>query len=183
MSTPSGSTIAGITTANCFSYIQYFYIMFWLRSVCSGVDKSTWVAMPSFTTLAAAPTNDDCAGAVTLTVTNGLPTSVVVGSIAGATISSGIPSGTGCNDYSTDHDIWYKFVVPTTGNALIEMFATGGTLSSNNDYSIQAFSGSCGSLAYVSCDDDGSVYPTPSGFNVLPLIQQVNHGNNFVFKS
>ncbi|MBK6448996.1 fibronectin type III domain-containing protein [Candidatus Brachybacter algidus] len=164
MSTPSGSTIAGITTANLTSLTSNTLYYVWLRSVCSGVDKSTWVAMPSFTTLAAAPTNDDCAGAVTLTVTNGLPTSVVVGSIAGATISSGIPSGTGCNDYSTDHDIWYKFVVPTTGNALIEMFATGGTLSSNNDYSIQAFSGSCGSLAYVSCDDDGSVYPTPSSF-------------------
>jgi len=109
------------------------------------------------------PVNDECATAIVLTATNGLPTNIVVGDVGGATASVGVPTGS-CSTFSNTLDVWYTFNVPASGNALVELFAVGGTSNGDNDYSLQAFSGSCGTLVYVSCDEDGSDYPTPSDY-------------------
>lgn len=102
-----------------------------------------------------------CENAIELTVTPGLPTSVIVGNMDDATISSniGITNATSDCKPSTfiDEDLWYKVKVPSSGEVFIETFITGGD-TYDNDYSMQIYSGDCESgLTYIDCsDDDGS---------------------------
>jgi hypothetical protein len=61
--TPSGAVGAGITTANItgLSAATLYYV--WVRGNCSGIDKSEWSLIQTFST--------DCATAALLTVVNG----------------------------------------------------------------------------------------------------------------
>ncbi len=88
----------------------------------------------------APPANDLCANATPLTV----DADCVIGNNAGATFDGPIPS---LNDKS-DHSIWYSFVAPADGNAIVVTEA---------DFSdvITVFEGTCGSLSEVFCNDMG----------------------------
>jgi len=149
--------ISGLSSGVGYSYV--------VRQDCTAASNgySSNSSVITFTTTPPPPVNDECATAIVLTATNGLPTSIVVGDVGGATASVGVPTGS-CSTFSNTLDVWYTFNVPASGSALVELFAVGGTSNGDNDYSLQAFSGSCGSLVYVSCDEDGSDYPTPSDY-------------------
>ena len=93
-----------------------------------------------------APANDECSGAVNLPVNGSC--SNTVGTVNSATASSGIPVG--CASTPIAYDVWYKFTAVNTGvstTIAISNFGSGfaGTQS------IQLFSGTCGSLASMSC--------------------------------
>ncbi|HNG07111.1 MAG TPA: fibronectin type III domain-containing protein, partial [Saprospiraceae bacterium] len=107
--------------------------------------------------------NDECTGAIDVPVTPEVASQAVAGTILGATPSSG-SFGSGCNIYSDNKDIWYKVTVPASGNVTIETFVTGGTSDSDNDYSFQVYSGSCGSLTYINCSEDANLYGTPASY-------------------
>ena len=107
--------------------------------------------------------NDECTGAIDVPVTPEVASQPVAGTILGATPSSG-SFGSGCNIYSDNKDIWYKVTVPASGNVTIETFVTGGTSDSDNDYSFQVYSGSCGSLTYINCSEDANLYGTPASY-------------------
>lgn len=94
-----------------------------------------------------APTNDNCAGATSLT--HGVNCTPVNGNIGGAT-NSGI---TACSGTSED-DVWFSFVATTPGAHIQVDGATG------MDAVVQVFSGSCGTLVNMTCQDatfDGGV--------------------------
>jgi trimeric autotransporter adhesin len=118
-----------------------------VRTNC-GAALSPW-STSSFTTLATPPANDTCAGAITLNVGGTFASQVVSGAVLGATTTSGVvPS---CQSSSVA-DVWYSVVVPASGSLTIETQEEAS--NSITDSVLAAFSGSCGSLTSIGCDDD-----------------------------
>lgn len=62
---------------------------------------------------------------------------------------SGVPNP-GCASYSGG-DIWFSITVPASGNLTFETINNGGFA----DAGMAIYSGTCGSLTLISCDDDG----------------------------
>ena len=93
----------------------------------------------------APPANDDCSGAVTITV-DGAPIS---SSTAGAT-NSGI-AGACSFSGSFDDDVWYRFTAtgPTIDLATTAQMGT-------TDLAYELFSGSCATLTSIQCSDPQS---------------------------
>ncbi len=96
-----------------------------------------------------APANDLCEGAQALTAGNTFAANAVMGTVLGATTDAPVPS---CQTLSSQ-DVWYSLVVPTLGNIIIETQMVAGSLFT--DSIITAFSGTCGNLTEIGCDDDG----------------------------
>lgn len=95
------------------------------------------------TVFAQQPANDDCAGAISLTVN---PTLTCTTSTNGTSVSA-TQSLTGCAG-TADDDVWYKFTATSTSHIIT---ATPGTIS---DIVLEAFSGSCGgTLTSFGCVD------------------------------
>ncbi len=103
---------------------------------------------------AAPPTNDDCSNAIALTVNNSCSSSSY--SNASGTNSGTLPDP-GCSIYS-GADVWFSIEVPTSGNLDIESTADGIT-----DGAMALYSGTCGALTLIECDDD-------DGAGLMPLI-------------
>ncbi|TBX67647.1 T9SS sorting signal type C domain-containing protein [Flavobacterium silvisoli] len=90
-----------------------------------------------------APANDNCSGAIALTVNSDLNCSTsTAGTTVGATQSQSSCTGT------ADDDVWYSFVATAASHTVT---VTPGTLS---DAVMQVFSGSCSSLTSMDCIDD-----------------------------
>ncbi|MEO8110130.1 MAG: T9SS type A sorting domain-containing protein [Ginsengibacter sp.] len=108
------------------------------------------------------PANDDCSGAVLLTVGNGFCTNPVIGTLTNATASVVVPAGCG----GLPIDVWYKVVVLSGQSIIVEASPVGGA-PYGNDLLLQAIQSSdntCdGTLVQVGCDDD-------SGFGSMPKL-------------
>ncbi len=124
--------------------LYYFHV----RTNCGGTF-SNWTTI-SFSTR---PTNDECTSATALTVGGVYADNLINGTTAGASTSSQA-APTICGGYSGG-DVWYTVVVPSSGNLTIE---TGNSTASATglDTVITAYSGTCGALTQVGCDDDGA---------------------------
>ncbi|NSW45533.1 MAG: hypothetical protein HPY79_06955 [Bacteroidales bacterium] len=96
---------------------------------------------------AAGPSNDDCTGAITLTV--GASCSFSSYTNANATATSGVPAP-GCANY-LGGDVWFKATVPASGHIILDMDDNVVT-----DAGMAIYTGTCGSLSLVECDDDDS---------------------------
>ncbi|MCS7073498.1 MAG: GEVED domain-containing protein, partial [Bacteroidia bacterium] len=90
---------------------------------------------------------DDPCAAIPLTV----GASCVYGSYttSGATSSSGVPDP-GCAYYD-GNDIWFSMTVPPSGHLIVQGQYTGGIY----DGGLAFYTGTCGSLNLIACDDDG----------------------------
>lgn len=108
----------------------------------------------------AAPANDECENAITLTPGGNFDQSAIVATNGSATRNPASPNPENvtypCDafNYSTaGRDVWFKAIAPASGTLTIE---TG----TNNDQSLQntalyAYGGnSCAALAYISCSGD-----------------------------
>jgi len=95
-----------------------------------------------------APTNNDCIDAVSLIVGTDNTQNVVTGTNVNATSSGQLPSPT-CANYN-GNDIWYTAQMPASGILNIETLNAG----SNIDTGLAVYTGVCGSLTQVACDDD-----------------------------
>lgn len=95
----------------------------------------------------APPANDECVNAIPLTV--GATCTYTATTNANATASSGVPAP-GCGNY-LGGDVWYTVTVPATGHVIID--TQTGTLT---DGGMAIYSGGCGSLTLIECDDDDS---------------------------
>ncbi|KGO88865.1 T9SS sorting signal type C domain-containing protein [Flavobacterium suncheonense] len=87
----------------------------------------------------AAPSNDNCAGAITVTASNNPSCNTLTGTTLGATQSLA-----GCSG-AADDDVWYKFVATSTTHTVT---VTPSTLV---NASFQVFSGSCGTPTSLAC--------------------------------
>lgn len=95
-----------------------------------------------------APANDECTGAVAMTV--GSTCTAVSGTADGATQSMDPIT---CNNYTADNsmDVWYSFVA--TGPYSEVTVTGGGDETTGFDVVLEVFSGSCGSLTSIGCSD------------------------------
>lgn len=104
------------------------------------------------------PVNNECTGAVNIPVTNGFCTTPIFGTLSTATISAGF-GAPACNPAGSAVDVWYRLTVPATGNCIVQTSAVNTTVS---NLLMEAYSGSCGSLSLIACDDDGNPESLPS---------------------
>ncbi len=93
------------------------------------------------------PANDLCGGAIELSV--GTSCSYATYTTEGATASGELPAPT-CGGYQGS-DVWFWFTVPATGAVTIN--SNTGVIT---DGAMNAYSGTCGTLANIECNDDGS---------------------------
>ena len=89
----------------------------------------------------AAPANDNCAGAISLT--QGAPCTPTAGSMAGAT-ASGDPVT--CAGGIADDDIWYSFVATSEAAIVDIQTANNGVVESGADVAFQMYTGTCTGL-------------------------------------
>ncbi len=123
-------------------------------------------AEQSFTTDALpALANDDCSGAIPLTLgADACDTPTVVDNSFAHDSGQATPS---CASYSGS-DVWFSVTVPTSGSVTIESSAVAG--SSLSDTGMAAYSGTCGSLTEIACADDIN-YPS-NAFSKIELTGQ-----------
>lgn len=91
--------------------------------------------------------NDNCVDAINLPVTNSCINYTFTNQNA---LSSGLPAFS-CGNSGTSKDVWFKVTIPPSGSVTIETSQTSGGLT---DVIIQAYSGTCGSLINIGCDDN-----------------------------
>ena len=101
----------------------------------------------SLVSKAQVPANDNPCNATPLTV--GTSCVYVNATNVNATNSAGVPAP-GCANYS-GADVWFSAVVPANGVILLD--ANTGTM---NNGAMAAYSGTCGSLTLISCNNNGS---------------------------
>ncbi|MEZ4853935.1 GEVED domain-containing protein, partial [Flavobacterium sp.] len=115
-----------------------------------GSDTTCDITLGTFT-YTCPPVNNDCAAATALTPGGVFADNEVVGTLAGAT-NSAAPAP-GCGSYSGP-DVWYSVEVPASGSITIETNSNSSTLT---DSGMAVYSGTCGALTLIECDDDDSL--------------------------
>ena len=134
------SIVTGLTVGDTY-YVRVFGY-----SATAGRDTTFDVCV---TTLPPPPANDDCANAIVLVGENSIPDAAsatqTAGTIEQAT-DSGVATGS-CNGTAND-DVWYSFVA-TEANYNITLFDAF-------DGVVDLFSGVCGTLTHMSCQDFGT---------------------------
>ncbi|MCE3279059.1 MAG: hypothetical protein K0S44_1250 [Bacteroidetes bacterium] len=137
-SDPNTSTVTGLTVGNTYYIRVYTY-------TSTGNQNTTFDIC--VTGCSAAPSNDECAGAVTLT--SSLTCSPTAGTIGCATASS---QSNGCAG-TDDDDVWYSFVA----TAAVHNIAISGVSGTITDMYHSVYSGSCSSPGTeLICSDPNS---------------------------
>lgn len=113
-------------------------------------NNLNWDSEICVTHVSGVTNNDDCANAIPVTVgSNGICTEVT-GTNTGATASSGVPAPS-CSNYSGG-DVWFSITVPSSGTVTFASdYAASNSLT---DIGMAIYSGTCGSLTEIDCDDD-----------------------------
>jgi len=97
------------------------------------------------------PSNDECATPIVLTVGDVFETNQTETTNFGATLSVGTTPTCGNFNFDTvGKDVWYSVTVPASGSLTIETRGNGGLA----DTAIEVYSGDCGALVVVDCNDD-----------------------------
>lgn len=109
------------------------------------------------------PANDNCANPTPLTVGGTFNAQAITATNVGATADGTAQS---CQVNATNN-VWYSVVVPASGTLKIETNSVSG--STFTDSVINVFSGVCGSLTVVACDDDNSA---DGNFSLVSLTGQ-----------
>lgn len=145
----SGSIIFS-ATAGVTYYIQ-------IMRTSGGGNANMSGSICAQTVSSAAPANDNCAGAISLTP--GASCTQTATTSLNATNSATTPNPACANYSASSQDVWYKAVVPASGSINFETFA-----NSLSDAGMAIYTGaSCASLTLQSCDDD-------SGTGLMPAI-------------
>jgi glucose/arabinose dehydrogenase len=137
--TASGTSSLSLT--NLTPSTQYYFRVFTTGTATGGATTDWGFSIcVSYT---AVPSNDDCAGALTLTA----GTTNSTGSVLNATASG---TTVGCATGTPDDDVWYKFTTGSTQTFATITVTAGATLSADGAM-IQVYSGACGSLTSIAC--------------------------------
>lgn len=110
--------------------------------------------------------NDECSGAIALTPGGVFATNSITTTNVGASTAAGI---TPSCQASFAADVWYSVEVPASGNITIETQSTG---SGYTDSVVAAFTGNCGTLTEIGCDDDGGPAGPNNFMSILSLTGQ-----------
>ncbi|MBS1915117.1 MAG: T9SS type A sorting domain-containing protein [Bacteroidetes bacterium] len=141
VSSPIG--VSGLTSGT-----TYYVRVYVTSSPTSGVSANWAFTICALTT----PSNDNCAGA----------TSVTVGSTATGTMVDATSSGvTSACSISSNTDVWYKF--SATGPYPIISFSALGANMTNASPIIEVYSGTCGSLTSLGCTNGTTYVPPGAG--------------------
>jgi len=127
----------------------------YVRSQCSSFNYSYWTGPVTNATVGPAPANDDCDGAIALTVnTDDTCTIVTHGSNLNATPSSQPDDVTG----TPNNDVWFSFVATDTRHriSLLNIVPITGT-STDMGMGIYDGSNGCGNLTLVQDSDPESM--------------------------
>jgi len=158
---------AAPTTPTYFNVVNPFVVNglipgtaydFYVSADCTTNGVSLWTGPFYFVT---SPSNDNCSGAVALSVGNIFTDNDVVGTNVSATNSN--PPAPGCGGF-LGGDIWYSVIVPASGSVTIE--TNPAATSVITDTGMAVYSGACGALTFVECDDDDS---TNGNFSLISL--------------
>lgn len=153
-------TLTGITTTSVSipgSATATTYV--WVRSVCGPNDKSDWTSYVNFIL---PPTNDNCADAIELTVGQNFNSYPILGNITGA--SADIQPSCA---YNLSPNVWFKATVPASGTLIVETQEAPGSYL--DDTLIGVYTGSCGSLIELDCNDDN-----PLSWDLFSYVQLNN---------
>ncbi|WP_034061620.1 GEVED domain-containing protein [Lacinutrix jangbogonensis] len=141
---------------------------------CTASASNTNSTTGTFTS-SSSTTNDDCAGAIALTPN--IACTYTTYTNQNATDSS--VSDPGCADYNGG-DVWFSILVPASGQLTIDTQTDVIT-----DGGMAVYSGACGSLALIECDDDDSangLMPSITRSDFVPLstiyVRVWEYGNN-----
>ncbi|MBL0012395.1 MAG: T9SS type A sorting domain-containing protein [Flavobacterium sp.] len=146
---PGSCSDANASTPTGLTAGQTYYLRVYTSTATTGQTTTFDVCIG---TPPPPPANDDCTGAIELTAGGLFDTSPVTGSTVSATTTVGLPVFS-CQTNRVN-DVWYSVVVPDSGSITIETQAASGSLMTDSVISI--YSGTCGSLVEVGCDDDSS---------------------------
>ncbi|MDD3875925.1 MAG: T9SS type A sorting domain-containing protein [Bacteroidales bacterium] len=126
----TGSCVAPAGLPATLTPNTQYYLHMYARTSCDWT-QSPW-ATQAFTTLSTGPANDECAGAINLTVHGGTCTNATNGDVANATQSKPAFCGGTANN-----DVWYKF----TATSVEHIITVVG--SSSFDAVVELMSGAC----------------------------------------
>lgn len=143
-------------------------------------DICTWAPTPP-----PALTNDDPCGSIALTVNSSCSYTTYTnnGASASEVADPSIPAP-GCANYSGG-DVWFTATIPASGTLIID--SQQGVIT---DAGMAIYSGTCGSLALIECDDDDSgnglmsmisISTLPIGSTVYIRFWEYGNNNNGTF--
>ena len=141
-SDPNTLNLNGLTTGNTY----YVRVYGWASTSTAQASFDICINLPP-----PPPANDDCANAVAITPGSVFGTNPVDGTVTSATLGS---ESNDCG--SNGPGVWYSVLVPADGNITIETGVDAATGNTGFDSVIEAFSGTCGALTSIDCDDDGA---------------------------
>ncbi len=130
---------------------------FYVRSVCSTTDSSSWSVGANFRTLII---NDDCSGAIFAPVnSSAVCQQTTAGTISGATASGGaIAPCVG----TADDDAWFQFVATNPFLTVSLQDVVGSTTNLN----FAVYSGSCGALTSIFCSAANALAGVVNGLTI-----------------
>lgn len=140
--TPSPVNLTGLTPATSYTIT--------IVSNC-GAGQTSPATTLTFTTPPVAPLNDECAGALSVPIQFGTCITQTTADNTAATTSAGAPIPS-CSS-TLNRDVWFKVTVPVSGSVTVK---TGPPIAGSNitDTVISLYSGTCGNLTEIGCNDD-----------------------------
>ena len=155
-----GSTPQNITATGLVTFGPYANGVTVILTVANDQNAVCSISSAAQSQEACPPSNDECAGAIALTPGNNFAVSAINVTNLGATNDALVPS---CQP-NVASNIWYTVVVPASGSISLETRSITGSLFT--DSVLVAYSGTCGTLTAIGCDDDSS---TDGFFSLLNL--------------
>jgi hypothetical protein len=137
-----------------------YYLRFWSQGTNNTAVSFTFCAQA-----VPVPSNDECANAIELIVGKGFGTHPIVATIQDATVSPGSVSAV-CRPDSRVSDLWFSSNIPETGNLIVQTAPADSTVS---DLVMEAYTGTCGSLAMIACNDNGNPEPITANHPQISL--------------
>lgn len=121
-----------------------------------------------------APANDLCVNATPLIVDTVATCDGITApyTLACSSVDASDPVAS-CFNGGNNANVWFTFVAPANGNVTISTDYTGGLLT---DTEIALYSGTCGSLTEIACDQDGGL---TVGFNSIITTATLTGGDTY----